>query len=110
MVDLNKLNKSALSAAMRGGTDGWGQMGSSTMNVRYIDLAPARARRRCHCGCEGRATHRGLANGVCLVSGCQMAILRWVKTGDTTARHAFAPRPESPTGQINKPAGEGMEV
>jgi len=122
MVDLNKLNKPALSAAMRGGTEGWGEMGSSTMNVRYIDLAPSMARRRCHCGCDGRATHRGLANGVCLVSGCQMAILRWVKTGSTTVRtvhapshdvptdaealavilaHAIPGRPSAPTGQIN---------
>jgi len=100
MVDLNKLSKPALSAAMRGGTEGWGEMGSSTMNVRYIDLAPPRSRRRCHCGCEGRATHRGLANGVCLVSGCQMAILRWVKTGSTKVRTAPAPRPDAPTSQI----------
>lgn len=90
MVDLNKLSKPALSAAMRGGTEGWGQMGSSTMNVRYIDLAPARARRRCHCGCGGRATHRGMANGLCLASGCQMAILRWVKTGETSANKGAA--------------------
>lgn len=89
MVDLNKLNKQALSAAMRGGTEGWGQMGSSTTNVRYSAIAPSRSRRRCHCGCEARATHRGMANGLCLVSGCQLAIMRWVKTGSTKAHHGI---------------------
>jgi hypothetical protein len=38
MTDLNDLSKSALSAAMRGGTAGWGKIGSRSMRsvLRWI--------------------------------------------------------------------------
>lgn len=81
MVDLNNLSRAALSAAMRGGTDGWGQVGS-TEHVRYAEPVPSTSRRRCSCGCKRRATHYGKANGVALGIGCEMSIRRWVKTGD----------------------------
>ena len=38
-------------------------------------------RKKCWCGCGGKKTHRGMANGVCLTTACHLAILRWVKTG-----------------------------
>lgn len=41
-------------------------------------------RRRCSCGCNGRATHTGFANGVALVSACEFFIRRWVR--DARAR------------------------
>ena len=80
-ADLNNLHKNALSAAMRGGTHGWGQVASATENVRYAQPVPSSSRRRCHCGCGKRATHLGMANGCALTTACQMAILRWVITG-----------------------------
>lgn len=88
MVNLNKLSRQALSAAMRGGTSGWGQVGSSVDHVRYSEpLERRRGRRRnCHCGCGGRITHRGMANGLALTCACELAIARWVRTGDTRAR------------------------
>lgn len=87
MTELNKLSRNALSAAMRGGTSEWGRWGSSSDHIRYSEkLEPRRGRRRgCHCGCGNRITHRGMANGVCLTSACELGIARWVKTGDTKA-------------------------
>jgi len=37
------------------------------------------SRRRCHCGCESRATHMGLAGYVCMTLGCELFVRRWVK-------------------------------
>ena len=83
MTDLNRLSRQALSAAMRGGTVGWGIHGSSVEHVRYSEqLEPRRGRRRtCHCGCGNRVTHRGMANGIALTTACELGIARWVKTG-----------------------------
>lgn len=80
-MKLTDLSPVELSAAMRGGTSGWGQHGSDTQHVRYakpIDKSDRR-RRNCSCGCKRRVTHRGFANGVCLMSGCEMAVFRWVR-------------------------------
>lgn len=77
MPDLNKLSPAALSAAMRGGTAAWGEVGSAADHVRYLE--PINSRRKCHCGCGGRKTHAGMANGVCLMSGCELRVRRWVK-------------------------------
>lgn len=84
MTDLNKLSRQALSAAMRGGTEGWGIHGSSRDHVRYGEKLPPRRgrRKRCYCGCETRVTHSGMANGVCLTQACELGIARWVRTGD----------------------------
>lgn len=79
MAELNKLSRAALAAAMRGGTSGWGTVGSSTDHVRYAE--PIKSRKKCLCGCGGKKTHAGMANGVCLTSGCELTIRRWVKTG-----------------------------
>lgn len=87
MTDLNKLSRSALSAAMRGGTDEWGTVGSSQDHVRYsepLERRPGR-RRTCHCGCGRPRTHRGMANGVALTGACELGIARWVKTGSVRA-------------------------
>jgi hypothetical protein len=80
-MDINKMPPPERSAAMRGGMDGWGQIGSAVRNVRYALPVPGTSRRRCSCGCNRRATHRGMANGVCLTTACELAICRWVKTG-----------------------------
>lgn len=59
----------------------WGKHGDSTKHKRYKAPAPKASRRRCSCGCKQRAAFVGMANGVALVSGCELRIRRWVKTG-----------------------------
>lgn len=87
MTDLNGLSKSALSAAMRGGTAGWGKAGSAQTHIRYSEKKPKRPgrRRTCYCGCNGPATHSGMANGLALTSACELGITRWVRTGSVRA-------------------------
>ncbi|ASN68655.1 hypothetical protein [Pseudomonas luteola] len=82
MVDINSLSPNARSAAMRGGIDGWGQVGGLPGHIRYMEPLEPRSRKHCHCGCKTRKTHRGMANGVCLTTGCEMQIRRWVKQGE----------------------------
>ena len=38
-------------------------------------------RRKCHCGCGGRATHMGLGQGAGMMSGCELTVRRWVRDG-----------------------------
>lgn len=78
MYDLNSMSQVARSAAMRGGMDGWGQVGLPGQ-TRYHEPVDAKSRRRCGCGCRRRATHHGMANGVCLIMGCDLSMRRWVK-------------------------------
>ena len=78
MVDLSKLSDAARAAAMKGGTEGWGRMAFSLEHIRYAEKISRRAR-KCHCGCEGRETHTGCANGLALMSGCELSVRRWVK-------------------------------
>lgn len=87
MPDLNELSRQALAAAMKGGTAGWGRIGSSTDNVRYSEPLPKRRGRRkdCHCGCGRRVTHACRANGLTLTQACELGAARWVRTGDTKA-------------------------
>lgn len=78
-VDLDKLSPAALKAAMTGGTAEWGQRASAIEHVRYIQaIVGRRGRRKCYCGCNRRATHLGMANGIALAHGCEMAMRRWV--------------------------------
>lgn len=77
-MDLNKLSPTALKAAVLGGTEGWGSHGS-TAGVRYAEPVHPRSRRRCHCGCKRRATHRGMNNGVSLITACEIQVMRWVR-------------------------------
>ncbi len=81
MVDLKKLSDAARSAAMRGGTVGWGEHGSALDHTRYAEPTRPRDRRRCSCGCKRRATHVGKANGVALMDGCELFVTRWVRDG-----------------------------
>lgn len=83
MTDLKKLSRHALSAAMRGGTHGWGVHGSSVDHIRYSEPPPKPPGRRktCWCGCGNARTHAGKANGIALTTACELGIARWVKTG-----------------------------
>lgn len=80
MADLNDMSPSARSAAMRGGMDGWGFVGGPE-HVRYMEARKKRPGRqpKCACGCGQSKTHLGFANGVCLMSGCELMARRWVK-------------------------------
>ena len=99
MTDLNELSPKALAAAMKGGTAGWGTMGSATTNVRYSEPLPKRRgrRRRCYCGCERPVTHAGRANGVTLTCACELGIARWVKTGEVRVHRTAPAAPDCPT-------------
>lgn len=78
-MDLRTLSPAALKAAMQGGTLGWGECGSSS-DARYCEpVHDRRHARKCHCGCGARSTHLGMANGVALMSGCEMLVRRWVR-------------------------------
>lgn len=83
MSDLSKLPPAALSAAMRGGTEAWGQWGSAADHVRYSQASTLSKRHmsKCRCGCKKKATHIGMANGVGLAWGCELSVARWVKKG-----------------------------
>lgn len=62
----------------------WGQWGSAKAHARYrepIDRGDPGWRRLCNCGCRKRQSHRGMANGVCLMSGCELRVRRWVRDG-----------------------------
>lgn len=75
-------NERARAAAL--GQAGWGQH-ASTQQRRYAAEASDR-RRKCHCGCGGRATHVGMANGLALMSGCHWHVRLWVKDPSTSLR------------------------
>lgn len=76
MVDLNALSPAALKAAMTGGTSGWGAWGSMNAHTLYVEPVGSKERRRCSCGCRKRNTHRLMANGIALASGCEMSMRR----------------------------------
>lgn len=82
VVDLNSLQPRELRAVARTGTTLWGKHASATTHARYMLALPhPKNRRRCSCGCEGRSTHAGLANGLGLMRGCELSVAHWVKTG-----------------------------
>lgn len=85
-MDLNTLHPNALAAAMKGGTQGWGQVADARTMVRYSQPVKPTSRRRCTCGCERRATLLGMVNGLGMTSGCELSIARWVKTGSKFGR------------------------
>lgn len=93
-MKLTDLKQAALSAAMRGGTDGWGEVASSVSHVRYIQAIEGRkGRRKCYCGCGTRSTHLGMANGICLESGCEFSMRQWVKDPFWKRRRAALEKP-----------------
>jgi hypothetical protein len=62
----------------------WGQHGSLLRHRAYVE--PASTRRMCRCGCRNRATHKLMANGVCMNEGCELSMRRAVKLA-LTRRH-----------------------
>ncbi|MFD9614756.1 hypothetical protein ACFWWS_35860 [Streptomyces sp. NPDC059083] len=61
-----------------------GRVASAVTGCRTSTLMPPRyrSRRRCYCGCGGKATHTGRADGVTLITGCEWSMRRWVRTGE----------------------------
>lgn len=58
----------------------WGSWGSAREHIRYArPIVGRRGRRNCGCGCGGRSTHAGCANGLALMSGCELSVRRWVR-------------------------------
>ena len=82
MIDLNKLSKPALAAAMRGGTVEWGKRASVFEHIGYVEPQDARRGhyRKCRCGCGGKAKFRAMFNGICMYEGCELSVHRFVKT------------------------------
>ncbi len=62
---------------------GWGEVSSENMG-RY--MLPTKQRRKCSCGCGKNATHSGFANGLALMSGCEMYVRRWVRSPEDARR------------------------
>ena len=51
---------------------------SENRHDRYIQKTPNK-RKKCQCGCNGRITHLGMAQGAVMMSGCELTVRRWVK-------------------------------
>ncbi|MCP2320972.1 hypothetical protein APR12_006362 [Nocardia amikacinitolerans] len=84
-MDFERETAKQRAAATATGQSGWGRIGSDADHQRYMYLLPGRYRnrRRCYCGCTaGKASHGVAANGVGLVTGCELSMHRWVKTGE----------------------------
>lgn len=79
MANPNDMTPEQLEAWAKG-NDSYGQWGSAHKHERTKALVNPRSRRRCSC-CKRRATHVGKANGVALITGCEMLVTRWVKQG-----------------------------
>jgi len=68
--------------AIAAGQEAWGAWGSATEHQRHMWRITGRGGRcRCDCGCGGRATHSGGANGLALMGGCELSVRRWVRDG-----------------------------
>jgi hypothetical protein len=80
-VALNDLSPDALKAAMLGGQNGWGEHGSIIDHICYVEPRPSNRGqyRKCHCGCSGKATFSGKANGIAMASGCELSMRRWAR-------------------------------
>ncbi len=58
----------------------FGTFGSASEHRRYFRRF--KSRRKCGCGCGTRQTLVGMANGVALMSGCELHVRRWVRDGE----------------------------
>ena len=76
-------NERAQLRALARGQTGWGVSADASTHQRSMELLPSRRRnrRKCHCGCGGKQSHGGYANGVAMTGGCEWSIRRWVKQG-----------------------------
>lgn len=82
IVNGHRLSRAASAAARRGGVEGWGRVATLREHIRYAEAYRGQVRLRCCCGCGGRATHRGMANGVIILAACEPTVAAWVKRGN----------------------------
>lgn len=54
---------------------------SDHRSSRGIVKVNLKSRRRCNCGCNGRATHIGTGDGAGMMGGCELTVRRWVRDG-----------------------------
>ena len=59
------------------GQQEWETYGNAAIHRRYSQSTDSR--KRCSCGCTHPVTHLGMANGVALMSGCELSVARWVR-------------------------------
>lgn len=65
----------------------WESYGNAAKHTRYVKRIIGRGgRSKCGCGCGGRSTHIGMANGLGMTSGCEWSIRRWVRDPHVQAR------------------------
>ena len=55
--------------------------GSAVHHARYMQPIKKGLWRKCHCGCNKFSKFSGMANGVCLMHGCELSTRRWVRDG-----------------------------
>lgn len=79
MTNPNEMSPRELREWAKGNTS-FGQYGSAVDHERYKQPVNPKSRGRCWC-CKRRATHLGMANGVALITGCEILVTRWVKHG-----------------------------
>lgn len=77
MKSWSELSPAERKAAAKTGRSGWGSFGSVDTHALYVKPVE-KVKGRCGC-CGEPATHVGMANGVALMSGCEMQARRWAK-------------------------------
>lgn len=81
-MNLRDLSPAALAAVFRQGhAESWGTFADIHKHARYLEPRDPSFRKRCRCGCGRVAKWRGMANGLCMAFGCELAMRRWLKTG-----------------------------
>jgi hypothetical protein len=77
----SSMSPAELSAYMRSGQpESWGTYANAATHIRYAGPINPKSRRRCFC-CNKRATHVGRCNGIVMIDGCELTVMRWVRTG-----------------------------
>lgn len=64
-----------------------GVVGDAINGTRSCALLPGRFRnrRKCFCGCGGKQSHGGYADGIAMTGGCEWAMRYWVTHGQLPA-------------------------
>lgn len=81
----------------------WGTYGNAAAHTRYAKQITTRGgRSKCDCGCGGRVTHTGMANGLGMTSGCEWSIRQWVRDPHAQTRQQWE---RYDAAQLAKPNG-----
>lgn len=65
-------------------------VGDAVNGYRSMKLLPGRFRnrRKCYCGCGGKQSHGGYADGIAMTGGCEWSMRYWVNHGQLPIRDA----------------------